>query len=169
MKHLQKISQFLYFQLVSIFVVLIYLFHSYPDVLTQSFMYVYFALLLIPIIDIVVSWVFFRTFAHRLFHLGFFAGVIALIASSMILWFTGLFSIAIFLLLCLVFTWYFKIDGRIYFLWALLVFMYVLLGLLLWDHALAEWLSIIAYYLLIAGVIWQILENISLPKFSSHA
>jgi hypothetical protein len=55
-------------------------------------------------------------------------------------------------------------DGRSFFVGALLIFCFVAFYLIFWENQRAESLSIYAYYLLIAWVVWQVWENIISSK-----
>jgi len=169
MNHLYKISQFLYFQIISIFCILVYLHSAYPDVQTTSFLYVLFLILLLPVFEKIISGFTADTDMKQYQNIQFFAWAILLIIILWVLWIMNIFSLLWLFILLLVFTWYYSIDGRVYFFAALLVFLYVMLSLILWNDALAEALSIIAYYLLIAWVISQVIENKLVPKSSTHA
>ena len=169
MNHLQKISQFLYFQLSAIFLVLIYMHSSYPKVENQSFVYVFFTLLLIPVWEKIIWSVFPLRDTKKYYNKKFALWSLLLVIVLWALWLSAIINLPLILLWLVVFTWYFNIDGRVYFLWALGVFLYVMLSLILWNENLAEGLSIIAYYLLIAWVISGIIENLSFSKKSSHA
>lgn len=168
MKHLQKISQFLYFQLASIFLVLVYMHSSYPKIENQSFMYVFFTILLLPILEKTLWWVFEKINSAKYLNKHFVLWCIVLLIGLGALWFTNIFSLPLLILALLIFSWYYSIDGRVFFLWALVIFLYVMLSLILWSENIAEGLSIIAYYLLVAWVVSGVLENISFTK-KSHA
>lgn len=169
MIHLLKISQFLYFQLISIFLLLLYLHNNYSWADTNSFIYVFFSLLLIPVIDALLSGVFSRLEISHIINKKNIIWFVLYIGVNVLLYILGYFTLPLFLSVSVIYTIMYNIDGRIYFLWALLTFLYVMLWLILWDASFAEWLSILAYYFLIAGVVTQIFENISFPKSSSHA
>lgn len=169
MNHLQKISQFLYFQIISIFWVLLYLHSTYPDVQTTSFLYVLYLVILIPVFEKIISGFSWDGEFKKYQNIQFFIWIVVLITILWILWFMNIFSLVWLFMLLLAFTWYYSIDGRVYFFAALFVFLYVMLSLIVWNDSLAEALSILAYYLLIAWVISQVIENILVSKTTSHA
>lgn len=169
MNHLEKISQFLYFQLLSIAVFLIYLHHWNPDAQSVGFVYALFTIILLPIVEKVFSLTDINLLSYRWTVPSLFIGALLAIFILWALWIFGLWTGLWALIVWLLYTRYFALDGRVYFLWALIVFLYVMLSLLIWIESVAEWLSIVAYYLLIAGVISQILENISSSKSTPHA
>jgi len=169
MSHLLKISQFLYFQLVSIFLLLLYLYNTYSWSDISSFVYVYFTLLLIPLVDTLLSGVFSGMRKIKILNKKNIIGFISYVFVNILLLIFWYFTILLFLCISVIYTCIYKIDGRLYFISALLVFLYVMVWLIIWDSTFAEGLSILAYYLLIAWVVSQVYENISLPKSSSHA
>lgn len=169
MKYLHKISQFLYFQIACIFVVLIYMYSAFPQGGTWYIIYILLALLLLPLIDTLIN----SSLSPENKNIFRSASFISWLA-FLLLGLTGLYlfwvmRIEILLLSLIVFLRYYKFGGRIFFISALIIFAYVALSLSVWNNTLAELLSIYAYYFLIAWVMSEVLEKISFPKGSSHA
>lgn len=159
-----KISQILYFCLLMIFLTFLYFFQKWTDIaLSSSVLYIY-TLLLLPLFDSLFHVLVSKTDIKRSNFKKYIIPIIVFLCGLWILYLFSYFNFIYILALALGVSLYFKWDGKIYFTIAIVVFCYVALFLVAGQNQLAENLSIIAYYLLIAWVLAEWISEILLKE-----
>ena len=157
---LQFFAYFSYlFLLLSFWVGILSIFIAGGDI--SGFYYALFAILLLPLIDALVSslWDDEKPVLSQkvFFHDAIFASIFIL--GCGMLWLSGqdnpLIYLLFFALIVLLASW----EARIFFIGAIILLCYVTFSLLVWLETQAEQLSLYLYYMLILGVVWQILQQ----------
>lgn len=157
---MMKVSQVSYFFLFMIVVAFILIYQQSEVSSVHSNIFFILSLLLLPLFDKIFEMlrdIFSsytpKNFSEVLLKIGFPLLVIFLFSASFL-------SFEIFLIIWVMFALFVSLDSRIFFIWALVVFCYIAAYLIFWKNAEAEILSIQAYYLLIAGVLIQIVQSL---------
>ncbi len=156
-----KLSQFLYFLLIMIFLAFVFVYHKSVDDSIHTNIVLLFSFLLFPLFDALYNMFFKEWSIKRYFwKVSNIYSLLVYIVALLLVWYLGYMSLVLFLFISLcyiIFTW---LDGRIFFAAAIIVFCYVAFYLIFSQYPSAENLSIYAYYFLIAGVISQIGEHL---------
>ncbi len=160
---LQVIAQYIYFFLVSVFMVFLAVGYFYSDQVNFGpQMILLFTVLLIPFFDYIIEFLrrenIARVFLHvpqkKLYKLLFSCVILSL------LWYLDYSVVHITMMAFLFVSISLSLDSRISFLVSLVLFLYIAVFLLLGNEIASEKLSIYAYYFLIIGVVVQICESV---------
>lgn len=167
MNSLVKIARILYFLLFMVFIAFVFIYQKSNDQSVHINIVLLFTFILIPFIDILYSVFAKENTLFQKINTQRASGIAIYIVSVLWIALWGYLSLGLLIFLTLLCVLYIRADGRIFFIWALLVFIYVAFYLVFWVSSNAETLSIYAYYLLIAWVLTNILQNIIPSKYIS--
>lgn len=160
-----KISHFLYFFICMILLSFVLLYQKSGDIGIHVNIFLLFTLVLLPLFDFIFEMFFpqieFKKIMH---HKKKSIAVVWLTILMLVALLTGYLSGELWIVLAMAYILILWWDTRIFFMGALVLFLYIAFFLIFNESALSEKLSVYAYYLLVAGVLMQIIESIKSPN-----